>query len=96
MFIPAYRIVTDSQYNLVDKRGYTKIEDAIKYYDKKRAEKAANPKNLLIYKAEYCYTIEEAVLLQGSNMFPREELAEQMAQIDIYHSVPQPKLYSLT
>jgi hypothetical protein len=57
---------------------------------------AADPKALLIYKAEYCYTIEEALIQQGDNMFPREELAEQMAQIDIYKSTPVPHRGSLT
>ena len=43
---------------------------------------------MLIYKAEYCFTIEEALIQQGDNMFPREELAEQMARIEIYKDVP--------
>jgi len=89
MFIPAYRVVTDDIVNLVDKRGYTSIPAAIAYYDAIRLEKANSPKALLIYKAEYCYTIEEALLLQGSNIFPREELAEQSAQIEIYHTTPK-------
>ena len=95
MFIPAHRIVTDNKVKLVDKRGYTSREDGMNYYNAERAKKAANPKNLLIYKAEYCFTIEEAVLLQGSNIFPREELAEQLAQIDIYHSTPKIQIGSL-
>jgi hypothetical protein len=89
MFIPAYRVVTDDTVNLVDKRGYTNIPKAIEYWDRERAKKVKSPKLLLIFKAEYCYTIEEALLLQGSNLFPREELAEQLAHIEIYQDTPK-------
>jgi len=89
MFIPAYRVVTDDTVNLVDKRGYTNLEKGKAYYDGERLKQANSPKALLIYKAEYCYTIEEALLLQGSNIFPREELAQQMARIEIYQDTPK-------
>ena len=59
-------------------------------------KKVEDPKGLLIYKAEYCFTIEEALIQQGDNLFPREELAEQLAAIDIYKSVPIPKKGHLT
>ena len=44
-----------------------------------------------MYKAEFCYTIEEALIQGGDNIFPREEVAEQMAAIDIYKTVPLPR-----
>jgi hypothetical protein len=50
---------------------------------------------LLIHKAEYCFTIEEALIQQGDNMFPREELAEQQASITIYKNTPIPEAGSL-
>ena len=90
MFIPAYRVVTDDTVDLVDKRGWCNREKATAYYDAIRKIKAADPKLFLLYKAEFCFTIEEALLLQGSNIFPREELAEQSAQIEIYKSTPVP------
>lgn len=86
MFIPAYRMVG----KLLDARGWCNLQAARQWYDEQRMLKAADPKLLLIYKAEYCYTIEEALIQQGDNMFPREELAEQMAAIDIYKTVPKP------
>lgn len=91
MFIPAYRMVT----SLLDSRGWCNLDEGRKWYDKQRTLKAEDPKGLLIYKAEYCYTIEEALIQQGDNMFPREELAEQMAAIDIYRTVPEPGIGSL-
>ncbi|MGV8961807.1 MAG: hypothetical protein ACOH2V_00230 [Candidatus Saccharimonadaceae bacterium] len=95
MFIPAYRIVTKADAGLVDKRGWCNQAAAKAWYDKERLLKAADPKALLIYKAEFCYTIEEALIQQGDNMFPREELAEQLAAIDIYKTVPTPHRGSL-
>ena len=91
MFIPAYRMVA----KLVDKRGWCDPKKAKEWYEAERLKKVDDPKLLLIYKAEYCFTIEEALLQQGDNMFPREELAEQLAHIDIYKDVEQPKLGAL-
>ena len=89
MFIPAYRNAMfddeiDKGVEYVDKRGWCNLEKAKKRFEVARSAKAADPKALLIYKAEYCFTIEEALINQGDNIFPREELAEQAAQIDIY------------
>lgn len=92
MFIPAYRMVS----KLLDNRGWCNLKAARDWYDEQRRLKADDPKGLLMYKAEYCYTIEEALIQQGDNMFPREELAEQMAAIDIYKTVPKPHTGSLT
>lgn len=89
MFIPAFKIVSDDTVNLIDNRGHCNREKATAYYEQQRLAKAKDPNALLIYKAEYCFTIEEALLLQGSNIFPREELAEQSAQIEIYKSTPK-------
>lgn len=49
-----------------------------------RETKASSPKKLLDFCAEYCFTIEESLLQQDSNFFPREELAEQLTNIEIY------------
>ena len=86
MFIPAYRMVA----HLLDNRGWCDPEPAKAWYEYQRKLKAEDPKGLLIYKAEYCFTIEEALIQQGDNIFPREELAEQSAQIEINKSTPVP------
>lgn len=93
MFIPAYRnAMFDGEEDIgieyIDNRGWCNLEKAKARFDIERRNKAGDPKALLIYKAEYCYTIEEALINQGDNIFPREELAEQAAQIDIYKSTP--------
>lgn len=92
MFIPATRIVS----SLLDKRGWCNPVEAKRYEEIKRSKKAEDPKALLIYKAEYCFTIEEAFSQQGDNIFPREELSEQSAQITIYKNTPIPKSGCLT
>ena len=92
MFIPAHRMVS----HLLDNRGWCNPEDAKAWYEKERVKKVKDPKGLLIYKAEYCFTIEEALIQQGDNIFPREELAEQEARITIYKDVPVPKRGYLT
>ena len=84
LFIPAYRIV----YEFVDKRGWCNHEAAKNHYIGERAKLAEHPKDLLEYKSEYCFTIEEALIQHSENVFPRDELAEQSAQIEIYKSTP--------
>lgn len=85
LFIPAYRIV----YEYVDKRGWCNAEKAKNYYNQERLKLSGNAKDLLEYKSEYCFTIEEALIQHADNFFPREELANQLAQIDIYKSTPK-------
>lgn len=87
MFIPAYRMVS----SLVDDRGWCDPEKAKQWYELERLKKVADPKGLLIYKAEYCFTIEEALIQQGDNMFPREQLAEQQAQLTVYKNIELPQ-----
>lgn len=87
LFIPAYRIV----YELADKRGWCDPQKSKEYYLKERAKKVGDPKDLLEYKSEYCFTIDEALIQQDSEFFPREELAQQMAEIDIHKTVELPK-----
>ena len=85
-FIPAYRIV----FSKLDNRGFTKAEDGIEHFLNIRKSKEGDPAKLLTYCAEYCFTIEEALIKQGDNMFPREELAEQLTNLDIYKGLPKP------
>lgn len=92
MFIPCYVTLKEA----MDNRGWCDPELGRAHYDKERAKKATNAKGLLMYKAEYCYTIEEALILGGSNLFPREELAQQEANISIYKTVELPTNGHLT
>lgn len=92
LFIPAYRIV----YDLVDKRGWCNLEKAKEYWEEERRKLHNLPKDLLEFKSEYCFTMEEALIQHADNLFPREELAEQEAAITIYKTVPLPKNGHLT
>jgi hypothetical protein len=87
MFIPAYITYIP----VADNRGWIDPVKGKKYYDSERLKKAKDPSGLLMYKAEFCYTIEEALIGEGDNIFPREELAEQEAAITIYKTVEEPK-----
>ncbi len=87
LFIPAYRIV----YEYIDNRGYCNEEKSIAWYEKERIAKSGNPKNLLDYKAEFCFTIEEALIQKEGNVFPVEELANQLAALDIYKTIKKPE-----
>lgn len=91
MFIPAYRMVK----HLMDKRGWCDPVLAREWYEKERKKKASDPSGLLMYQAEYCFTIDEALIQQGDNLFPREELAAQQAAITIYKTVDKPGFGSL-
>lgn len=65
----------------MDSRGYTDPDKGKEYYDKKRAAFSNNPKHLLTYSAEYCYTAEEAFSLEGDNKFNKVAIAEQLSLI---------------
>lgn len=92
MFIPAYRIV----FELLDNRGWCDPDKARAWYENERLLKASDPKDLIDYKAEFCFTIEEALIQLEDNIFPREELAEQLAAIQVYKTVEKPKKGFLT
>ena len=51
-------------------------------------KKLGDPKGLLIYSAEYCFTPEEALALEGDNQFNSSLLAEQKSLIHIHKIDP--------
>ena len=85
-FIPAYTMVNLP--GITDSRGYCDPELGKKHYEKDRAAKAADPAVLLIFSAEYCFTPEEALALEGDNKFNTELLSEQLARINIHKELP--------
>ena len=44
--------------------------------------------NPVIFSAEYCFTPEEALDLEGDNKFNTELLSEQLARINIHKELP--------
>ena len=51
---------------------------------------------MITHKAEYCFTIEDALLQEGDNIFPKEELTEQYAAITLHKTVKPPMSGFLT
>lgn len=85
-FIPAYTIVT--QEGMFDKRGWTDPEKGKAFYNKIRDQKAKDPQALVIYCAEFCFTADEALALEGTNKFNKVLIANQIANIRIHNTAP--------
>ena len=73
-FIPAFTFVSGPGY--IDTRGVTNIAKAKEYYENKRRQLLSNPKNYIIECAEYCFNPEDALALEGDNIFNTEILAD--------------------
>lgn len=80
-FIPAFALVKG---DCMDKRGFTDPVKGKEYYNNRRATYANDPKNLIIYCAEYCFNAEEAFALEGDNKFNKVAIAEQLAMIRLH------------
>lgn len=85
-FIPAYTFVAAEGY--VDSRGVTDTKKAKEYYLKKREALLANPKDHLIECAEFCFTPDDALALEGDNQFNTVLLTEQLANIKLHKIGP--------
>lgn len=86
-FIPSYSIV--NRPDCTDHRGWTDPEKGKAYYNTERDKKAKDPKALIIYCAEYCFTAEEAFSLEGDNKFNKIIIAEQLADIRLHKTAPE-------
>lgn len=76
-FIPAYTL----WFGKFDDRGVVDEEAAKRYYEQQWST-IEDPEALLKDKAEYCFTPEDAFILEGSNIFNTEKLAEQKTYIE--------------
>lgn len=85
-FVPAYTFVAKEGY--VDSRGVTNTEKAKKFYLDKREALLANPKDHLIECAEFCFTPDDALALEGDNQFNTVLLSEQLANIKLHKIGP--------
>ena len=85
-FLPAFRTIKET--HLLDSRGWISDEDGKKYFDRTRAIKAKDPKELVVYCAEYCYNAEEAFSLEGDNKFNKVNIAEQLTRIRALKQCP--------
>lgn len=85
-FIPAYTFVAANGY--VDDRGVTNTAKAKKFYLDQREALLANPKEHLIACAEFCFTPDDALALEGDNQFNTVLLSEQLANIKLHKLGP--------
>lgn len=86
-FIPSYAILNKPGY--IDHRGWCDPVKAKEYYDQQREMKLKDPKAYVIYCAEYCYTAEEALALEGTNKFNKVLITNQIARIKLYKEGPK-------
>lgn len=95
-FIPAYTMwFGDDEGNLgFDSRGVV-YEDKAKEHFIKEFNKIKDPHLLLVTKAEFCFTPEDAFILEGSNRFDQELLVDQLHAITMHKTVEGPKCIKL-
>ena len=82
-FIPAYSILNVDGY--IDNRGWCDPEKAKSFYEEQRKIKSSDKKAYLIYCAEYCFTPDEALQMEGTNKFNKVLLSEQLTKIRLFH-----------
>lgn len=85
-FIPAYTFV--AREGIIDSRGVTNIEKAKAFYEAERAKAVIEPEAYMIHCAEYCFTPDEALSLEGDDTFNRIKLTEQKTRIDLFKDRP--------
>lgn len=91
-FIPAYTMwFGDDDGNVgFDSRGVV-YEDKAKAHFIKEFNKIKDPHLLLVTKAEFCFTPEDAFILEGSNRFDQNLLVEQLQAITMHKTIAGPQ-----
>lgn len=94
-FIPSFTMWfgPDPAHPGYDERGVVDEERAKQFYIEKR-KTITDPQALLGNKAEFCFTPEDAFIMEGENRFNRELLAEQSGAMD-RGQVPKPRRIKL-
>lgn len=92
-FIPAYSILNKPGY--IDKRGWCDPVKAKKYYEEERKKLVSDPAAYVIYCAEYCFTADEALALEGTNKFNKVLISDQITRIRLFHEGPTEQLGEL-
>lgn len=85
-FIPAYIALYNGDY--MDERGFCDAKRGKEYYESERRKRAADPRGLVEYSAEYCFNAEEAFALEGTNKFNKVLIAEQITKIKVLKECP--------
>ncbi len=84
-FMPAY--ITMNKKGYVGDRGEYLINKQKEFYQARR-DSIKDPKTLLDYKAEQCFTAEEAFAAEGVNKFNKVKIADQIIRIRIIKDKP--------
>lgn len=84
-FIPAFTFVAREGY--IDERGVTNITKAKEYYNNKNLA-IEDPQAQIKDRAEFCFTPEDALALDGDNLFDRVILTSQKALIELHKAGP--------
>lgn len=84
-FIPAFTFVAMDGY--IDKRGVTNTVKAKEYYNKKNLA-IEDPQDQIKDRAEFCFTPEDALALDGDNLFDRVILTSQKALMELHKQGP--------
>lgn len=88
-FLPAQKCILDPSAGLLDSRGYTDPEKGVEYYTRKRQIMVDNPKQLMIYAAEYPFNDSEMFSLEGQNNFNQQVIASQLTRIRALKQCPK-------
>lgn len=95
-FIPSYTMwYGDGKTKGFDSRGVVDEERAKKYFTEEVFGVINDPHLLLLKKAEFCFTPEDAFVLEGSNRFDKDLLVEQLQAITLHKTVEKPKCAKL-
>ena len=89
-FIPSFTACmrdNDTGEVLIDSRGVTNTEKAKAYYNRTNL-RIKDPQKQIKDKAEFCFTPEDALALDGDNLFDRVILTQQKAAIELHKIGP--------
>jgi len=80
-FIPAYTALYKKDF--VDDRGVCIQKLAKAYYEEEFKKREGTPKKLVDYKAEFCFTADDAFNLEGTNKFNKVLLVDRLAKLQV-------------
>lgn len=80
-FIPAYTALYKKAF--VDDRGVCIQKLAKAYYEEEFKKREGTPKKLVDYKAEFCFTADDAFNLEGTNKFNKVLLVDRLAKLQV-------------
>lgn len=86
-FIPAYTFI--DQPDIIDHRGVTCVEKAKDYYIQRRNLLMSSPKAYIIECAEFCFSPDDALALEGDDQFNTVLLTEQLSAIRLHKIGPK-------